>query len=675
MSIYDTEFSRRIRSSVPPSPGSSSYISQADVFGETITSIRTSSPRGMSPVIKGKAISRDYGDRFIPNRDGSDLHAAYQLMSDGNSPLGHEKGHKSKTRRKSNHGQAGEEAARREEINATFTQLLKSELFPPSASPSRTSSPSGQPHQSPSRPSHRRPMTFHTSNLPNLPVSNYPVSNAGTTPLHHHPPPGVSGASGGDRGERELSPASTLPPLPMHAPSTPTSGHGRPPGAGPSSSHHRAHQSQVALTSTGGTTPPHSTGRKSAFSPPPSGTLGSPSTPTKKRLLNFSSPGANRMAALTNSGLSGVSNVGGLSDMNHEKYSMSPVGRESQRVLLSPRKGVRQILKTPFKVLDAPELADDFYLNLVSWSASNVLGVGLNSCVYLWSAQTSKVTKLCDLVQDGDQSHDSVTGLEWTQRGSTVAIGTNLGSVEIWDAEYQKRIRTMSGHSARVGSLAWNGHILSTGSRDRTILHRDTRDPKQYIRKLAGHHKQEVCGLRWNTDTDQLASGGNDNKLFVWGGTDARPTWRFGEHRAAVKAIAWSPHQRGVLASGGGTADKKIRFWNSLTGGLVSEWDTGSQVCNLLWSLNSNELVSTHGFSVGPIQNQINIWRYPSMTQVATLTGHTFRVLYLAMSPDGQTIVTGAGDETLRFWNAFPKGKGEKNIGGKEDNSALNGLR
>jgi len=24
------------------------------------------------------------------------------------------------------------------------------------------------------------------------------------------------------------------------------------------------------------------------------------------------------------------------------------------------------------------------------------------------------------------------------------------------------------------------------------------------------------------------------------------------------------------------------------------------------------------------------------------------------MSPDGQTIVTGAGDETLRFWNIYP---------------------
>ncbi len=40
---------------------------------------------------------------------------------------------------------------------------------------------------------------------------------------------------------------------------------------------------------------------------------------------------------------------------------------------------------------------------------------------------------------------------------------------------------------------------------------------------------------------------------------------------------------------------------------------------------------------------------------IASLTGHTHRVLYLAMSPDGETIVTGAGDETLRFWNAFPK--------------------
>ena len=314
--------------------------------------------------------------------------------------------------------------------------------------------------------------------------------------------------------------------------------------------------------------------------------------------------------------------------------------------------------KVPFKVLDAPDLADDFYLNLVDWGSSNILGVGLGARVYMWNSASGRVTQLCDLTDD------TVTSVSWIQRGSHIAIGTNKGLVQIWDAERCRRLRTMTGHTARVGALAWNDHILTSGSRDRLIYHRDVRQPDQYLRKLVGH-KQEVCGLRWNTDDGQLASGGNDNKLMVWDKLSEKPQWRFSDHTAAVKAIAWSPHQRNLLASGGGTADRRIKFWNTATGQMIQEIDTGSQVCNLNWSKNSNEIVSTHGYS----QNQIVVWKYPSMTQVASLTGHTYRVLYLAMSPDGQTVVTGAGDETLRFWKCFGKrerdGVGEEGGGGK----------
>ncbi|KKY14281.1 putative cell cycle regulatory protein [Phaeomoniella chlamydospora] len=216
----------------------------------------------------------------------------------------------------------------------------------------------------------------------------------------------------------------------------------------------------------------------------------------------------------------------------------------------------------------------------------------------------------------------------------------------------------MTGHTARVGALAWNDHILTSGSRDRLIYHRDVRSPNQYLRRLAGH-KQEVCGLRWNTEDGQLASGGNDNKLMVWDKLSETPLYRFSEHTAAVKAIAWSPHQHHLLASGGGTADRTIKFWNTATGQKIKEVDTGSQVCNLSWSKNSDEIVSTHGYS----QNQIVVWKYPKMEHVVSLTGHTYRVLYLAMSPDGQTVVTGAGDETLRFWKVFGK-KGGREGGG-----------
>jgi len=362
-------------------------------------------------------------------------------------------------------------------------------------------------------------------------------------------------------------------------------------------------------------------------------------------------------------------------------FGLSPISVDTQKMLLSPRRNSRKIPKSPFKVLDAPQLTDDFYLNLVDWSNTNVLSVGLGPCVYLWSACTSKVTKLTEL---GDEQEDGVCSVSWSQRGNKLAVGTRTGEVQIWDGVKCKLLQTMSGHIARVGTLAWNGNILASGSRDRNIFLRDPRTRKDYTQKLIGH-KQEVCGLKWSFDEQHLASGGNDNKLLIWSVNGrGKPLFKFTDHKAAVKAIAWSPHQHGLLASGGGTADRCIRFWNTLTSanpnvcGNVSPKplqviDTGSQVCNLLWSKNVNEIVSTHGYSL----NQIIIWKYPSMTKLATLTGHTYRVLYLANSPDGQTIVTGAGDETLRFWNVFPgsKIKGSSVLGAPIFSSPFSDIR
>ena len=87
----------------------------------------------------------------------------------------------------------------------------------------------------------------------------------------------------------------------------------------------------------------------------------------------------------------------------------------------------------------------------------------------------------------------------------------------------------------------------------------------------------QVCGLKWSHDDRELASGGNDNQLLVWNQRSQHPVLRLTEHTAAVKAIAWSPHQQGLLASGGGTADRCIRFWNTANGNVLNSIDTGSQ--------------------------------------------------------------------------------------------------
>lgn len=294
--------------------------------------------------------------------------------------------------------------------------------------------------------------------------------------------------------------------------------------------------------------------------------------------------------------------------------------------------------------MDAPNLQDDFYLNLLEWSPSNILSVALDSSLYLWNANNNKVIRFCDL------NPRSITSLTWNNEGSQICIGNNEGTSEIWDLEKNIKMFEMFCHAGRVSSLAWNGNKLASGSRDRKIHLRDIRQNSRSVVETYHGHSQEVCGLKWSHDGQLLASGGNDNKLFVWNIHTNIPVNKFTQHCAAVKGLAWNPHNHGILASGGGSADRSIKFWNTLDGSLLDSIDTGSQVCNLTFSKTTREFVSTHGYS----NNEIIVWKYPTLEKVTTLTGHTSRVLYLAMNPSGDTIVTGAGDETLRFWNVFP---------------------
>ena len=45
------------------------------------------------------------------------------------------------------------------------------------------------------------------------------------------------------------------------------------------------------------------------------------------------------------------------------------------------------------------------------------------------------------------------------------------------------------------------------------------------------------------------------------------------------QAVAWCPWQPNVLATGGGTNDKCIKFWNVSTGQCTDSINTKSQVC------------------------------------------------------------------------------------------------
>ncbi|KAJ1653647.1 substrate-specific activator of APC-dependent proteolysis [Dispira simplex] len=363
-----------------------------------------------------------------------------------------------------------------------------------------------------------------------------------------------------------------------------------------------------------------------------------PRTPSTPRIRTWrSSPTTPRMPRVTPYNSSG-----------HQVYTQSPLSVRSQRMLTFNEEGIRRIAdKRPYKVLDAPNMVDDFYLHLLDWSSTNIVAVALAEDIYLWSAQTEQV----DFLGRQGTPPGVVTGLAWNSDGKHLATAIHRGRVSLWDGETLQNVQQVDCHRDRVGVITFGDpHVFFTGSRDTIVKAFDIRAGPRSVRRYTAHG-QEVCGLAFNPLTQQLASGGNENCVMVWDHRQAqRPLWKWDHHSAAVRALAWSPHERHLLASGGGTADKTIRTWNTRIGRSLHTVDTGSQVCNLVWSTTSPELVTTHGYS----QHHIALWHYPTFKRLATFTGHRARVLNCALAPDGQNLATATADETLRFWKVFP---------------------
>lgn len=314
----------------------------------------------------------------------------------------------------------------------------------------------------------------------------------------------------------------------------------------------------------------------------------------------------------------------------------------------SSSKSTHHFPSVPEKILDAQYLMDDYYLNILDWGRNNILAVGLGSNVYLWNATTSSCSLLTELKED-----QYVSSLAWSGNSKYLAVGDSNACIQLWDVNKEKKIRTMKGHSDRVGALAWNKHTVTSASRDGLILHNDVRRPDHVVARSA-HHQMEVCGMKWAPDGTKLASGANDNLVCVWS-TDnlSQPVHSLQGHKAAVKALAWCPWQPNMLATGGGTKDKTIRFWNVFTGQCTEMVDAKSQVSALGWNKYHKQLISAHGYP----RNQMTIWQYPNMTKLGTLSGHSERILHMCLSPGKSRVASAASDETLRIWKCFERMK------------------
>lgn len=318
----------------------------------------------------------------------------------------------------------------------------------------------------------------------------------------------------------------------------------------------------------------------------------------------------------------------------------------------------RPLPRKPEKILDAPEIKDDFYLNLLDWSSTNLLAIALDNFVYLWDAKKNEIFQMANV-----EEPSYISSLQWQAGSSFLGVGTSDGSLIFSDIEVDEVVSFMHfpNDKQRIATIAWNGNIVTSGDKSGKLKNTDLRMKTPYMADIERAHDQEICQLKWSSDGIFLASGGNDNRLKIWDIRDfTKPVIDYKrEFTATVKGIDWCPWQRHLLAAGGGTNDPKIRLIHTDTGNIAQKFDTKAQITSLLWSKHDKELLSGHGFS----RNSICLWKYSNFgcKKLGELKAHKERVLALALSPDGTVVASAGADENLMLWKMFDAVNTNKN--------------
>ncbi|KAK2871972.1 hypothetical protein FQN49_002669 [Arthroderma sp. PD_2] len=400
----------------------------------------------------------------------------------------------------------------------------------------------------------------------------------------------------------------------------------------------------------------------------------------------------------------------------------------------APKKSPRPVPSTPFRVLDAPLLRDDFYCSTLAYCyTARVLAVGLGHKVYIWSEGT--LVRHPPFKDYPVSNH--VTSLSFSSQlggHSILAVGRHGGQVTLWstfDAEprFEIRIphavssvcfkgRTTRRTSSRFGPSSVDVEELAIGDERGQIWYyfvewTSAKWRQRYrwngamvlLAKIAAH-TQQICGMAWSPDGRYLATGGNDNICFLFdtvelirrtqhhrisppekasypeagtgcalsnklyllqsyfqcgnnqgtpstsdvatldagsprssrGAVESSPPkkaitipinshkYKF-VHAAAVKAIAFSPWEPTVLATGGGTNDRCIRFYHATSGACLAIINVHAQVTSLIWSKTRREIAATFGYASPEHPYRIAVFEWPSCQQVvaipwSTATGH-----------------------------------------------------
>jgi WD40 repeat protein len=283
-------------------------------------------------------------------------------------------------------------------------------------------------------------------------------------------------------------------------------------------------------------------------------------------------------------------------------------------------------------------------------------------------------------------------------------------SLRLWNLENGGLLKEMSGHDNAIMSvtLSGDGKRALTGSSDRTMRLWDLEAGKEVGAPML--HPNTVWDVVFSPDGKKALSACSDGNARLWDLEAARPLLTLESHKGGKTwTVAFTPDGNAAVVGGGSTFEgnnpprASLRLWDLTTGKEIRQFEghasdvrrvalsrDGKQLLSgsfdgsmRLWDLQTGKeirryegpgnfveavaftpdgkrAVCAYGpqiveavYDADP-RCSLRVWDLATARQLHQLKGHSGPVLSFALSGDGQFLVSGSGDNTMRYWR-MPK--------------------